>query len=412
MSVKKHNILIFVFLTLPFVMMAQVPAHYLELAAENNPGLKARYAEFEAALQKATRVNALPDPTLSFGYFIAPVETRVGPQRARISLSQMFPWFGVLATNKDVALLEAESKYQVFLNAKNELYYKVKAAWYPLYETEKTVQLQIENIEILKSYKRLSTTAFSNDKGSMTDVIRTEIMIEDAETEIELLKELRKPLLIHFNKLLNRPELEKVTLPDSILLSEIHTDYRKDSLLSINPVLSSYDYKIEATIAEEKLAHKQTLPKFGIGIDYVLVDKRTDVTIPDNGNDILMPMATISLPIFRSKYKAAIREAQLKQTALKNSKYEYENSLSSSYERTYYAVSKANKLYKLYNVQIANTKQVLKLLLIAYSNTGKDFEEILRMQQRLLKYEVAKVTAIKDYYTALAQLDYLTAKSE
>ena len=67
---------------------------YYTIAAENNPELKAKYKEFEAAMQKIPQVSSLPDPNLSMGYFISPVETRLGPQNVRLSLSQMFPWFG------------------------------------------------------------------------------------------------------------------------------------------------------------------------------------------------------------------------------------------------------------------------------------------------------------------------------
>lgn len=412
MSISRYYILVVLYLILPIVSSAQVPDSYLKVAAENNPGLKAKYAEFEASLQKAAQVGALPDPTLSFGYFIAPVETRVGPQRAKLSLSQMFPWFGTLAAKRDVATLEAESKYQLFLNARNELYFKVKSAWYPLYEVEKRLLLEMENKEILSSYKRLSNTAFKNNRGAMTDVIRTDIMLEDAITEIELLKEKRKPLLIHFNKLLNRSELEDVTVSDSLFLDEVPANYRKDSLLLINPMLTSIDSRIEAAKVQEQLAHKQGLPKFGIGLDYVLVDKRTDVIMPDNGNDILMPMVSMSLPIFRGKNKAAVREAQSMQKALKFSKEDFENNLVVSYESTLYELNRANELYEHYDGQIVHTKQVIRLLLTAYSNSGRDFEEILRMQQQLLKYETAKVGVVKDFYTAFAKLDYLTAKSE
>jgi len=52
------------------------------------------------------------------------------------------------------------------------------------------------------------------------------------------------------------------------------------------------------------------------------------------------------------------------------------------------------------------------LLETAYSNSGKDFEEILRMQQELLKYQIATATATKAFYVALAKLDYLTSKTE
>lgn len=78
------NIILLVFLGTS-VSQAQTLNDYFKIAAQNNPGLQSKYKEFEAALQKVDQVSTLPDPNISFGYFISPVETRVGPQRARFS---------------------------------------------------------------------------------------------------------------------------------------------------------------------------------------------------------------------------------------------------------------------------------------------------------------------------------------
>ena len=67
------------------ISIAQSLDDYLVEGAENNPGLKSSYFNFEAAMQKTAQVKALPDLALSFGYFVSPVETRVGPQRAKFS---------------------------------------------------------------------------------------------------------------------------------------------------------------------------------------------------------------------------------------------------------------------------------------------------------------------------------------
>ena len=129
---KKYLIIV---MTLSVVLRgsAQNLEEYFQIAAENNPGLEAKYKAFEAALERIPQANSLQDPTFSFGYFISPVETRVGPQRARFSLTQMFPWFGTLKASGDVATLNAEAQYQVFLDARHKLYYQVAAAYYPLY---------------------------------------------------------------------------------------------------------------------------------------------------------------------------------------------------------------------------------------------------------------------------------------
>jgi hypothetical protein len=42
----------------------QTLEEYQKFAAENNPGLQAKYKIFEAAMQKTAQVNTLPDPTL------------------------------------------------------------------------------------------------------------------------------------------------------------------------------------------------------------------------------------------------------------------------------------------------------------------------------------------------------------
>ena len=393
-------------------LSAQSLEESLKLAAENNPLLKAKYADFEAAMQKVAQVNSLPDPTFSFGYFISPVETRVGPQRAKVGLTQMFPWFGTLKTAGNVQTLQAEAKYQEFINVKNELYMQVKSAWYPIYEVNQKILLQKENKDILSSYKQLATTGFKNDKGSMVDVIRVDIMIENTNTEIKLLQDQLQPLFVHFNKLLNRSDSIVIHVDQELEIVPVPLNYRKDSLLSNHPLLKSLDLKMQSAQESEELSKKQGLPKFGVGLDYVFVGERTDMVVPDNGKNVIMPMVSMSIPIYRGKYKASTKEAQFNQEAIANYKTNTENTLVSNYEMTWYELDKARQLIELYNTQVSKTEQAISLLETAYSNSGKDFEEILRMQQELLKYQIANATATKAFYVALAKLDYLTSKTE
>ncbi len=188
-------------------------------------------------------------------------------------------------------------------------------------------------------------------------------------------------------------------------------NFRKDSLLTNNPVLNALDLKIEASEANEIAAQKQGLPKLGVGLDYAIVGKRNDVSIPDNGKNILMPMVSASIPIFRKKYKAAEKEQQLIQESYSLQKEETINMLTSNYEVAWFEIQQQQELINLYDEQIEETNQTLNLLFSAYGNSGKDFEEVLRMQQQLLKYEKMKATAETQYQTALAKLNYITAKT-
>jgi outer membrane protein TolC len=335
----------------------------------------------------------------------------VGPQRAKFSLTQMFPWFGTLKAQGDVAALLAEAKFQSFLDARNQLYYQVAAAYFPLYELNQWIKIQQENIDILESYKNIANSKFKNGTAPMVDVLRVDIMLKDATTSLSILNEKEKPLRTTFNKLLNRDENEGIAINESLPAETLLVNFQKDSLLSNNPMLNALDLKIKASEAGERAAQKQGLPKVGVGLDYVIVGERTDMALTDNGKDVLMPMVSLSIPLFRKKYDAAEKEAQQMQESLALQKAEMENSLTSGYEMAWFQIQQQKQLLSLYEQQIQTSQQLLNLLFTSYGNSGKEFEEVLRMQQQLLKYEKMMATAEVQYQTALAKLNYITAKT-
>lgn len=381
---------------------AQTLDDYFKIAAENNPGLQAMHKEYEAAVQKVPQVSTLPDPTFSLGY---------GPQQAKFSLTQMFPWFGTLKAQGNVAALMAEAKFQNFIDARNRLYFQVASAYYPLYELKDFVRIEQENISILESYKTIATQKFKNGTGTMVDVLRVDIMLKDAQTNLSILRDKEKPLLTTLNKLLNRSENEPVQISDTLKSVILLDNYRKDSLIVANPKLKALDLKLQASQAAEIVAQKQGLPKLGIGLDYVLVGERTDISMPDNGKNVLMPMVSISIPIFRAKYNASVKESQLMQESYTLQKQEVTNTLFSEYEMVLFQVQQQLQLISLYQQQIQTSQQSLNLLFTSYGNSGKEFEEALRMQQQLLKYQKMSATALVQYHIAVEKINYITSKS-
>lgn len=391
---------------------AQSLSEYQQTAAEENPGLKAEYKLYEAALERIPQVKSLEDPVFSFGYFISPVETRTGPQRARFSLTQMFPWFRTLKARGDAATLAAEAKFHSFIDRRNKLFYRTAAAYYPLYELNRLKQLEKENIEILQSYKTIANKRFESGSGSMTDVLRADIMLQDAQTNLDILQAEEKPLKADFNNLLNKDENSEVIIDDSLTAEPPEQGLNKDTLLADNPVLEELDLKIKSQKAAEQAATKQGLPKMGVGLDYILIGERDDMQVPDNGKNALMPMVSVSIPIFRARYRSAVKEAQRLQESYALQKEDYSNSLSSSYERAQFKLMQQRRLIALYDRQIEEARQALNLLTTAYSNSGKEFEEVLRMQQQLIKYQKQKAGAVTEYHIAKAELEYITADSK
>lgn len=396
-------------LLLNFNGTAQTLENYFQIAAESNPGLKAKYKAFEAAMQKIPQANSLADPNLSFGYFISPVETRVGPQRMRFSLTQMFPWFGTLRTQGDMSTVLAEAKYQEFLDARNMLYSQISAVYYPLLETNELIEIEEENLQILTTYKSIATSKFENGIGSLTDALRVEIMKTSSETNLEVLNQKIQSSSVWLNSLLGRAYDSPIEFAERLVIPNSPTQVSLDSIQN-NPLLENINLKIQASELSKELATKQGLPKLGAGVDYVIVDERKDMTLPDNGKNVFMPMVTMSIPIFRGKYDGAKKEAELLAESYQAEKQNISNQLYGSFLRFKVELEVQLDLISSYDRQIQTSEQTLELLYQAYSNSGKDFEEVLRLQQQLLEYKKMKAKAAVTYYTAEAQLNYLTAK--
>lgn len=407
---KKYIALIAV-LVYSNLISAQRLDNFYKIAAERNPGLKALYKEYESALQKIPQVRSLPDPTLTFGYFISSVETRVGPQQARFSLVQMFPWFGTLKAQGDAVALMAQVKFQNFIDARNKLFFQVASAYYPLYELREWIQIEEDNISVLNSYKSIANQSFKSGRGAMVDVLKVDIMLKEATTNLSILKDKERPLRTTFNKLLNREENNLVNIIDTLYSDILKDNHTVDSMLAVNPKLKSLDLKLKSLEVEKIVAQKQGFPKIAIGLDYVIVGERKDISIPDNGKNVFMPMVSINIPIFRAKYNAAVKEAHLMQESYTYQKQEVANMLISEYETALFMAQQQYKLLELYGNQIKTIQQSLNLLLTSYSNSGKEFDEVLQMQLQLLKYRKMRVSSLVQYQISMEKINYLTSKT-
>ncbi len=71
----------------------------------------------------------------------------------------------------------------------------------------------------------------------------------------------------------------------------------------------------------------------------------------------------------------------------------------------------ADRRFELYDQkQIHRVNQALAIMMQAYSADSSDFEEILRMQRKLLGYQLNRIQALTDLHQSTAYIDYLTGQ--
>jgi cobalt-zinc-cadmium efflux system outer membrane protein len=389
--------------------------YYLELAAGNNPSVLQLFYEYQAALQKVPQIGSLPDPELTIGVFLKPMELVMGNQTADIKLMQMFPWFGSLKAAKDEMSLMAKAKYESFRDAKLQVFYDVRSTWYELYKLNQDISISDKNLQILKTIERLALVRFRASGGAgLSDIYRIQIEIGDLENNIALLKNRQSTVGAKFNSYINRPAKSAIEITDTLIADTLITSLAavSDSILRNNPILSMLQYEQQSLDSRKKMVTRMGYPMVGLGVDYSTINKSEMSASPMNGKDMIMPMVSATIPIYRKKYKAMQTEADLLKTATVQNYTATANSLQAEYYQAVQLYQDANRRMNLYLNQYQLARKSLNIMLKSFSASGSSLTDILRIQQQTLDYELKQVQAVADYNTSIAWLKRLMANSQ
>ncbi len=406
---KKTKIIIglAILLISSFVTAQNELNRYLELAAENNPGLKAKFSDYMAALEVAPQLKALPDPQVAFAYFIMPVETRVGPQNAKISTSQMFPWFGTLKAKESIAVQSAKAKFEQFEEAKSKLFNEVRSNYFNIYFNKRAIQISRDNIDILATFKKLANIKFESGLVSAVDEYRIEMEIGDLENQLYLLIDTQNTLELIFKNLINVDDIIIVT-PETLWEDdfELKKEDILDSIRNNNHQLLTLSLQQEALLFKKELAEKQGAPDFSIGLDYIFVGKDNNKF---TGTDaFIFPKIGITIPLYRKKYKAMVNEVIYLQESKEYQKSNKENLLENIFENVWRDYMDAGRRIVLYKTQLELASKTITLIETEYATGNQNFEEILRMERRLLTYSLKLEKSRSDKQAAISFINYLT----
>jgi outer membrane protein TolC len=467
-------IIVFMLGATPLVQ-AQTLEEYLVEAGENSPTLKARYAEYQAALQRAPQVGALPDPEASFNFFLRPMERFMGNQVGDVSVMQMFPWFGSQKAARDEANYMAQMKFASFIEAKINLYHEVRTIWYQLYLNDQESILMEKELEIMKTLERLALAKYktapagggsgaatpargttggassssgaaggggsgmggmggsgggaasgsasggsmasgggssmssmgSTGGSSMVDVMLIRLQVKELENQILIHHEARRPLQVQINQLLRRRPSMTVVSADTLLPAQLPATLSliEDSIRSNHPMLKMYEWDEKARESQLRMAQLMGRPMFGVGLNYMIFKPRTEDGMQMGGENMVMPMVTLTLPIYRKKYNAAKKEAEFSQQAAAYQKEATERELFTELENLLYQYQSSVSRINLLKDQVTLTEQTIRLLTTNYSVTGAGIEDIIRQRQSLLSLRQQQLQAVTDQNIAVSAIN-------
>jgi len=386
--------------------------HYLRYAALHNTELEAAFNRWKASLEKVPQVQSLPDPRFSYTYYIENINTGVIPESNKFNVEQMFPWFGTLDLHKEVALKESQEFREQFEALKTNLFYRVKLAYFEYYYLTRAIEITHKNLELMTVIEHNARIRYIAGKASYADVIKAQVQIAKLEEQLVGLNDMKNPLIAEFNALLNRAIDEYLPapalIPDYVLTRTEESLYRL--MREKNPELREFDIRIARETDTINLAKKQFYPDFTVGLDYEKVNARMSGE-SDSGMNPLMAMFGVTIPLWRNKYRAAVREAEITRTTAVSSLNSRENSLDAALNRALYNYRDARRKIGLYrDVLIPKAQESLDVSTLAYVAGTADFLDLLDAQSTLLDLEMMYERMLSNHAQYFSELEMLVGQ--
>jgi outer membrane protein TolC len=274
-----------------------------------------------------------------------------------------------------------------------------------------------------QSMESMGMGAMSGVSSSgMSSVLLVRIEIIEIDNDIESRLSEIQAEKAKFNALLNRPPASEVHLPDSIaqipfLLNE---NAALEQIAQENPMLNMIREEESAYRAKAEMDRKMSYPMFGVGLQYMLIGKKPATTDHSgtenmssmNGKDMFMPMFSISVPLFRNKYRAQQRENAYLQKA---SREKYDNTLNlleAELHRTKYELNNAARKIELYRKQSELSQSACNLLVQEFASGKSDLTGLIQAQRQLLDYKLKTAEAVATYNTMVANIQKLISSNQ
>lgn len=270
---------------------------------DSSPEIKAARLRWEAAQAMVPQAQTLPDPRLQLGYQRMPMTPPV-VEGAMYGIGQEIPFPGKLSLKGDVARSDAERLEQEYHASRLRLLAVLKQAYYDLHFVHKSIDIVEKNKALLIQFEKTAKARYSVGQAAQQDVFRAQLEISRVLDRMAVLDQQKESLHAGINRLLNRPPLEPLGVPEDVRPTIVTTTLQELSRRAeeFSPALLATARGIDRSERSVSLARRQFYPDFDVTALGIRNDK-----INDNGYQV---MVGIKIPLYyETKQKQGVREA-------------------------------------------------------------------------------------------------------
>lgn len=377
---------------LPILSSVSTLPELLTFGILNDPSVEAAYYDWQAAIERITPSRSLPDPKLTFEADIADIVISLMP-----GFMFDFPGPGKLSARGAMASAESEGKFYAFKGAIVITAATIKNAYYSLQALEDSIAVNHRSFKLVKDLEDIARAQHENGKVTFQDVLRAEIERDKLHVEIENLRDSRSALHASLKGALGIDPSTAAPIPN-VFTNSTDAIAHEDLLArayEYNPQLKQMQTEIGKAEAALQLARLGGVPDFGIGL-------RADV----KPNPIIFnPEIAITLPIWRDKIAAQIKESEAGSNAASSRFSREQINLAVDFASMLYMYRENSRNLKLYaDKLLPKAARSVEVSRSGYVGGRSSFIDFLEAQRALLEFELSMIEARAMYEKAITNL--------
>lgn len=388
-------------------------AGYVAYAMEKSPALRASFERWRASVFQISRTRRLPEPMLSFGYYIQSVETRVGPQQARISLQQSFPWPTKLTAGADASSAHARAQQDQFDARALVVSERVEQVYWRLWQIRRTRRIHAEHLEVLKSLSASVLARVATGTATLADQQQVDLAAARLEDMLLGMNEEERAAEAELRAVLGAPREVQLPTTDEPAEAGVPVESASDLAQSVqsHPLITSYGYMAEAEDERARAEEADRYPRFTLGADWIITGDAVDPTMPNSGKDAVIAGVGLSVPLWQNDYSDAVDAAHAEASARRSEQRAATDEGIAQLEGSLSAVRDAARRVHLYrHTLVPQAESAYESVLGAYAVGQGSVAQTLMSQRDLLELRVDLERARAEHSRSWAKLEQVVGR--
>jgi len=385
--------------------------YFIETALLRHPKLVAANHRVAAAVNVVPQARALPDPTFNNTFWPIQehaLQTAGGRVGNQMSLNQTVPFPEKRKAKAAIAAREIQIAQAEADRIAREITESVQLAYYEVWFSDRAIAINDETQTLVADLIAVAGSRYRSG-GSQQDVLRAQLESDRLLDQRITLQKQKRLAQADLATLLQQPVRLLPEVEEELQLND--TPQQIEALIALaeecNPTLRGLAWEVQRDRERQRLACLQEYPDFTVGLNWGLISDGSNTLSPvADGSDNLSVSFGTTLPIWREKIRAGVREASHRTSSTTRRLDAQRDELRGTIRRLLAQADALVEQRELYEQRIIpRTESTLQVAIADYRGKRTDFFSLIETYRELLMFETQLARIDATLAGTIAQLD-------